>query len=384
MDVVDLPGLRENLESFEFQESHRLLRRRTKAILEFGQQFLQILQIGDIGEFAVELDLFPAGGDVGAGEVGGDGEVDGDVSQLTERLFFEATDGVFEELAVEFVTDGGDVTGLFGSEDISRTSNFEIAHGDAESGTEFTEFLDGLEAFGGIGAEALAGFDEEVAVGAVFVTTDASPKLMEIGESVAFGFVDEDSIGFGDVESAFDDRCGDEDIEVACHEGDHDLFEFVFRELSVGDADGGFGDDSLELIGEGFDVVDLVVDEVDLTTAVEFAHDGGADQLIVHTTDAGFDPLSVVGGGGEVRDVAYADQGEVKRTGDGGGAEGKDIDFEAEFFEALFGIDAESLFFVDDEETEVVEFDVLLDDAVGTDDEIDGSRFEAFESSILL
>ena len=41
-------------------------------------------------------------------------------------------------------------------------------------------------------------------------------------------------------------------------------------------------------------------------------------------------------------------------------------------FEQFFDFDAESLFFVDDQQTQVLEFDILTDQAVGADADIDG------------
>ena len=45
---------------------------------------------------------------------------------------------------------------------------------------------------------------------------------------------------------------------------------------------------------------------------------------------------------------------------DGRGGHGEDVDVGAHLFEALFVADAEALLFVDDEEAEVLEFEVFL------------------------
>jgi len=49
----------------------------------------------------------------------------------------------------------------------------------------------------------------------------------------------------------------------------------------------------------------------------------------------------------------------VERSGDGSGGEDEDIGGHAELEEALFVLDAEALFFVDDDEAEVGEADVF-------------------------
>ena len=88
-------------------------------------------------------------------------------------------------------------------------------------------FLDGLEAFGGMGVMGLSGGEEQVAVGAVLVAADAAAKLVQVGQAEAVGLVDEDRVGVGDVEAALDDRGGDEEVGLVADEVEHHLFEFV-------------------------------------------------------------------------------------------------------------------------------------------------------------
>src|SRR2546429_3667156 len=49
---------------------------------------------------------------------------------------FQGSDALLEQLAVEFEADGGDVAALLRPEEVSRASDFEIAHGDFESAAE--------------------------------------------------------------------------------------------------------------------------------------------------------------------------------------------------------------------------------------------------------
>ena len=53
--------------------------------------------------------------------------------------FLMRFDGFFEELAVHFVADGGDVAGLLGAEHVAGAADFEVAHGDLEAGAELAD-----------------------------------------------------------------------------------------------------------------------------------------------------------------------------------------------------------------------------------------------------
>lgn len=202
-----------------------------------------------------------------------------------------------EELAVEVEADLGDVTGLFGAEEVAGTADFEIAHGDFEAGAEGGVLFDGVDAFAGIALGDHFAGEEEDGVGFFAGAADAAPELVEIGEAEAVGAVDEDGVGVGDVDASFDDGGGEEDIGFVVDEGVHDGFEIVFVHLAVADEDACFGDEFAEGFVDGLDGFDAVVEEEDLAAAFEFAADGIADDALVIGDDGGGDGESVGGWG---------------------------------------------------------------------------------------
>ena len=113
------------------------------------------------------------------------------------------------------------------------------------------------------------------------------------------------------------------------------------------------------------DVVDAVVDEVDLAVAIQLAVDGALDRLVVEAADAGLDRLAVGRRRLEVRDVADAQQAHVQGPRDRRGREREHVDRRAERLEPFLVLDAEPLLLVDDHQAEVLEGDVLLEDAGG-------------------
>src|ERR1700682_2614847 len=56
----------------------------------------------------------------------------------------------------------------------------------------------------------------------------------------------------------------------------------------------------------------------------------------------------------------------------------------AGFFQALFVGDAETLFFVDDQQTQIVELHVFGEQTMSADDDVDFAGFEAGEDLLLL
>ena len=289
-----------------------------------------------------------------------------------------------EELAIEVESDGGDVAGLLGTEEVACAADFEVAHGDLEAGSERGVLLDGRHALAGLREELCVAWEQEVGVGLVLVASDATAELVEFGEAEAVGAIDDDGVGVGDIEAALDDGGGDQDVGLAIDEARHDAFEVVGIHLAVADEDAGLGQEGADAEGEGFDGRDAVVEEVDLAAAVDLALDGVADQAFVVIGDDGLDGETVLGRGLEGGEVAGAGEGEVEGARDGGGGEGEDVDGLAEEFELFLVADAELLFLVDDDEAEVLELDVGRDDAVGSDDDVDGPVGCGLEDGALL
>ena len=122
-----------------------------------------------------------------------------------------------------------------------------------------------------VGVSDLFGIDQQVAIGPMLVAAHAAAQLVQVGQAVAVGLVDEDRVGVGNVEPALDDRRGQQQVELVVDEVEHHLFQLPFGHLAVADADAGLGHDLPQPPGEVFDVVDAVVDEEDLPAAVQFA-----------------------------------------------------------------------------------------------------------------
>ena len=288
-------------------------------------------------------------------------------------LFFalHLADGLFEHGGVHLEADGLDVAGLFAAEHVACAAEFEVEGGDLEAGAEVGEFLECGEAAAGDFGQFGLRRDEQVGVGAAVAAAYAAAELIELAEAVAVGAVDDDGVGERDVEAVFDDAGGDEHVVLVVHEGEHDALELGLGELAVADDDAGLRDQFADLCGEVVDGFDAVVDEVDLAAAFELHLDGGADELLVELGDDGLDGHAVFGRRLDDGHVAQADERHVQRARDGRGGHGEHVDLRAHLLQALFVADAEALLFVDDEEAEVLELEVLGEDAVGADEDVD-------------
>ena len=123
--------------------------------------------------------------------------------------------------------------------------------------------------------------------------------------------------------------------------------------------------------GGGLDVLHPVVQVVDLPAPVQLPPDGlrHGGPFVLH--DVGLHRLAVPGGlldGGHIPD---ARQGHVQRPGNGGGGQGQGVHLTHPLPELLLVGHAEALLLVDDEQPQILEHQILRQQAMGADEQVD-------------
>lgn len=283
-------------------------------------------------------------------------------------------------MAVKVVADGVHLSGLFGTEEIAGSADLEVAKGEGVSGSELVEFGEGLESFLPAFGEGFAAGVEEVGVGLAVGSPDAASELVELRKTEVVGVFDDQGVGVGDIESGFDDGRTDKDIDFTLDESDHNGFQFALAHLAVSNGDSGMGDEFFDAVGDVIDALYSVIDVEHLSASGEFAKDCFADDFVGGWSDEGAYGKSARGWIVDEGHLSDVHEGHAECAGDGSGTHAEDIDVDADGFEGFFVFDAELLFFVDDEEAEVVEFKLVAKEGMGADDDFELTRFEAIET----
>ena len=185
------------------------------------------------------------------------------------------------------------------------------------------------------------------------------------------GVVNDDGIGIGYVQAVFDQARTEEDVVFAFIEIEHDRFQQAPGHLAVGDADGHIRQEGLEFVFHLFDGRNAVVDEEDLAAPPFFAHNGIADDAGVVFGHIGLDRETVCRRRFDDAHFPQVDQGHVQRPRNRRGAQGQDVDIGCPGLPFFLLGHAEALFFIDDQETQVLELDLLVEQAVGPDEDVD-------------
>ena len=145
------------------------------------------------------------------------------------------------------------------------------------------------------------------------------------------------------------------------------------------------GTSSAQLAATMRDALHAVVDEVDLPAAVQLAQDHLAHQARRRRrVDVGLDRQALLGRRLDHAHVAHADQRHVQRARDRRGGHRQHVHLGAQLLEPLLVAHAEALLLVHDDQAEVLEAHVLLQQAVGADDDVDLARRPAPAQTALL
>ena len=119
--------------------------------------------------------------------------------------------------------------------------------------------------------------NHEEAVGPAVRTSDAAAKLIQLRKTEVVRAVHEHGVRVGHVESRLDDHRGHEHVHRAVHELVHDVLEITVAHLSMRDRDARTRDDSLHVVGDGFDGLDPIVHEENLSATIQLARDSFFD-----------------------------------------------------------------------------------------------------------
>ena len=182
-----------------------------------------------------------------------------------------------------------ELAGLALAEEFAGAADFQVVRGQQEAGAQFFHRFDRLEALGGIARERPARGHDQVGVGAMVRAADAAAQLVQLREAQAVGAVDQDGVGGRHVDAALDDGGAHQHVEAPVIEIDHELLEVALAHLPVAEAHLRLRHQRGELRGHLLDALHLVVHQVDLAAAPQFAQAGIAQRRPVPLAHEGLD-----------------------------------------------------------------------------------------------
>src|SRR5690625_274374 len=248
---------------------------------------------------------------------------------------------------------------LGGTEKISRPAEFQIAHRDAESGAELCVLPKSCEPFAGEIEDPPVPLQQQVSVSLMGKSTDPAADLVKLRKAETIGRIDNDRVAVRDIDSRFDDCRADQNIVLAVDKFSHDPLELMFFHLAVTDDDPGFRHQLAQAGSDSFDRADAIMQIKDLTAAPEFVADSIGYEFFVIIFNNRFDRKTVYRSRFDHAQIPRAGQRHVERSRNRRGAHRKNIDRFAHPFELFFLPNAEAMFLVNDEQTDIGKSDLV-------------------------
>ena len=150
------------------------------------------------------------------------------------------------------------------------------------------------------------------------------------------------------------------------------------------DDDARVGNERLQFCAHGVNRRDAIVQKENLSAAIHFALDRIANDTLVVLRDDGFDRQPIMRWRLNRAHVARAGEREIQRARNRRSAQRQHVHECAQALEFFFMQNAEALFLVNHNESQIFERDVFLNNSMCADDDVHRARSQIFHDFLLL
>ena len=196
--------------------------------------------------------------------------------------------------------------------------------------------------------------------------------------------LDNNRVGGWDIDTGFDNGRADQNVKTLMVEVVHHAFQFAFAHLPVTNGNPRFRHQLRQPFGGFLDVFHIVIEIVNLATAQHFTQNRLTYHQIVVFTNKGFDCQTARRWRGDDRQIAHAAHRHVQRTRDRRGGKRQNIHIGTHRFDTLFMTHAETVLFIDDQQSQIFQLHITLQQFVRADQNINFPFGNLFQDLRLL
>ncbi len=153
---------------------------------------------------------------------------------------------------------------LLRAKDVAGAAQLQVAHGQRKAGAHLAELLDRPQPPGRLRRKVTIFFHQQIAICAVLVPPHSASQLVQVCQAISIGVINEHRVRIRNIEPAFYNRRGQQNIDLAAHETQHHVFQLMLRHLPVADVDPSFRHDLGQPRRHPMDIVDTIVNKINL------------------------------------------------------------------------------------------------------------------------
>ena len=170
---------------------------------------------------------------------------------------------------------------LLRPKNISRPSNFQITQRNFKSSPKLRIFLDRLQPLDSHRCYRPVLRQQHICVSSVFKSPHSSAKLMKLRQPKPVCVIYNDRIGIRNINSRFDNRRANQNIDLPKHKFYHRFFKFVFMHLPVRNTNPKFRYQLLNIISEFLDRLHPVMYKKNLSLPVQLKKHRSFDRFFI-------------------------------------------------------------------------------------------------------
>ena len=268
--------------------------------------------------------------------------------------------GLIQKAAVHLKAHAGNVPVLLGTQKVTGTPDFQVTHGNLEACPQLCKFLDGLQALFRHLAENLVLLIQQVGIGKVIGTPHPAPHLVELRQAKSIRIINNNRVGVGNIQPAFDDAGSQQDIVLTLVELHHDALQLCLRHLAVSNLNHRIRHDFLQLQLHLLNGFHPVVDKINLSPPLQLPVDGVPDDAVAVFHNVGLHREAFLRRRADNAHIPRPCQGHVQGTGYRSGTEGEHIYADGKALDFFLLLDAETLFLIYNQKPQILELHLFL------------------------
>ena len=202
-------------------------------------------------------------------------------------------------------------------------------------------------------------------------SADAPADLVELGKSQFIGIFNNQRVAVGHIHTRFDNRGADENVNFALQQPPPNVAEFLLPHFAVCHGDARLGEQFGNLCRTLVNGFDAVVQKIYLPAAAQFLFHCLQQHTHIIFQNIGLHGVAVLRGFFNHRHIANARHRHIERARNGCRGKRQHVDCREPFFEFFFLRHAEPLFFIDNQQSQILKLHIFGNKTVCADENVD-------------
>ena len=365
----------------DLKEQANLLRNSAVAVLQLFAHILEVSLGLRCRQLTVRLQAQLLRRNIRIGNRGRNGKVDRHRLLFLLLRMLELLDSLADHANVEVETHALNMARLFSAQQVTRTTQLQIAQSNVITRAQSRVLSDGCQAIMRLLSHRMLRVVEEVGVSALTGAAHTSTKLVQLRQAIALRVVDDERIRVGNIQARLNNRCAQQHVNLAVPKIANHRIQLFLTHLAVANANARFGDELMQLGSHLVDITHAVVHVEHLASAQQLAANGSHHLRILIGSHIGEHWQAVLWRGGKSRHLANARQRHLQRARNRGCGHGKHVNVGLQSLERLLMFHAKALLLVDNHQAKLFELDLGVEQLMRADHHVNcafAQRFQGF------